>query len=192
MNSKNHHPIAIILNGPTRTGKSSLAEELQRKLPFPALILSMDGFYCHTMVPALPGIPKSEWPQFNWASALYASSSALVREGHSIILDTLTVEPLAENNLLKHFEGITTYFIGLHCPLDVMKERIRIEQKDDEKALANLESQFHTVHKNAGNQYDLELDTSTLSSEACGKQLLEMLESKKEPMALSQLRQHHE
>ncbi|MDF3130252.1 AAA family ATPase [Kiritimatiellaeota bacterium B1221] len=182
-------PVAIILNGPSRTGKSSLAEELQLRLNFPALILSMDAFYCHTMVPALVGIPKSKWPHFNWASALYASSSSLVREGHSIILDTLTVEPLVENNLLKHFENIQTYFIGLKCPLEMMKARIRIEQKDDEGALSNLETQFDTVHKNSGNFYDLELDTSVLSTQECGDKVLEMLDSTSEPVALSQLRQ---
>ena len=189
MKPTNKKPVAIILNGPSRTGKSSLAEELQLRLNFPTLILSMDVFYCHTMVPALVGIPKSEWPHFNWASALYASSSSLVREGHSIILDTLTVEPLVENNLLQHFENIRTYYIGLKCPLEIMKARIRIEQKDDEGALSNLETQFDSVHKNAGNFYDLELDTSMLSTQECGDRVLEMLDSKNEPFALSQLRQ---
>ena len=179
---------AIILNGPTRVGKSSLAAELQRISPQPPLTISMDSFYCHIMLPGLEQVSRDKWKNFNWASGLYATASALVREGHDVIIDTLTVEPLTENHLLHHFEDIRTYFIGLHCPLEFIRQRMRPGQENDAKAIKGAEEQFLTVHANAQNCYDLELDTSTLTTEECAVKVLDFVTSTPEPLALSKLR----
>jgi chloramphenicol 3-O phosphotransferase len=179
---------AIILNGPTRVGKSSLAAELQRISPQPPLTISIDSFYCHIMLPGLAEVSRDKWKDFNWASALYATASAMVREGHDVIIDTLTVEPLTDNHLLTHFESIVTYFIGLHCPLEFIRQRMRPGQENDAKALKGAEDQFLTVHANAQHYYDLELDTSMLSTKDCAEKVLRFVTCTPEPQALSVLR----
>lgn len=179
---------AIILNGPTRVGKSSVTAELQRISAQPPLTISMDSFYCHIMLPGLAEVSRDKWKEFNWASGLYATASAMAREGYDLIIDTLTVEPLADNHLLYHFENIVTYFIGLHCPLEFIRQRMRPGQENDTKALNGAEHQFRTVHANAQNYYDLELDTSKFSIKDCAEKILSFVASTPEPQALSVLR----
>ncbi len=179
----------IILNGPTRAGKSSLAAELQRTFPKTVLILSMDSFYCHIMVPALADIKREVWPTLNWASALYATSRALVLEGHDLILDTLTVETLDKNHLLEHFEDLDAYLIGLFCPLEILLTRMRDGEETNPKAIKGVEEQFGSVHTNAQNCYDLELDTSKLSTEACAQKILDLISSTSKGKAIFRLRE---
>jgi len=178
----------IILNGPSRAGKSSLAAELQKTLPVTTLILSMDSFYCHIMVPALADISREVWPTLNWASALYATSRALVLEGHDLILDTLTVEPLEKNHLLDHFEDLNAYFVGLFCPLEVLLTRMREGEENNPKAIKGIEEQFTSVHKNAEGCYDLELDTATFSTTDCAQKLLDLLSQTSRGQALDKIR----
>ena len=179
---------AIILNGPTRVGKSSLAAELQRIAPQAPITISMDSFYCHIMLPGLAEVPREKWKNFNWASGLYATASALAREGHDVIVDALTVEPLADNHLLTHFENIVTYFVGLQCSLEFVRQRMRPGQENDAKALKGAEDQFRSVHANAQNCCDLELDTSVLSTRECAEKVLEFIALTSEPQAFSILR----
>ncbi len=149
----------------------------------------MDSFYCRIMVPALADIKREVWPKLNWASALYATSRALVLEGHDLILDTLTVEPLSKNHILDHFEGLDSYFIGLFCPLEALLTRMREGEENSPKAINGVKEQFSSVHQNAGGCYDLELDTSKLTTKDCAQKILELLSSTAQEKALDTLRE---
>jgi chloramphenicol 3-O phosphotransferase len=66
--------------------------------------------------------------------------------------------------------GKTQLWVGVKCPMEILRAR-EAARKDRRIGLA--EYQFGRVHDNQS--YDLEVDTSVLSSEACADQILSRL-----------------
>lgn len=58
-------------------------------------------------------------------------------------------------------------FVGVYCPLAVVEQRERDRQ---DRTLGQARSQFHKVH--AHGIYDLTVDTSQMTTEACAAHIL--------------------
>jgi chloramphenicol 3-O phosphotransferase len=70
------------------------------------------------------------------------------------------------------FADKPAYLIGIHCPLEILEER---ERNRKNRTLGQARAQFDVIHKYC--VYDLVVDTSTSTPDACAAQIVERLQS---------------
>ena len=183
----------IILNGTSSSGKTSLVRALQDLLDEPFLDAGLDRFLW--MLPArylrpplwdeVLGRAVSAGPEgHRLVSGMHQAIAALSRAGCNVVADHVLVEPrwLEECSLL--FADLPAYLVGVRCPLAVLEERER-QRKD--RTLGQARAQFSRVH--AHGLYDVEVDTSLLSPEACALRVRARLDDGTGPVAFKRLRQ---
>ncbi len=154
-------PRAIVLNGTSSSGKSTLAKGLQRALERPFLHVEVDAFI--RMLPldslAAKGTLGAALPPV--VSGFYGAVSALLGRGNCVIVDQVLERPEWLALLLADREQWPVLFVGLHCPLPALRER---EARRGDRAPGLAERQYALVHRHG--DYDLELDTSLLGQDA--------------------------
>jgi chloramphenicol 3-O phosphotransferase len=184
----------LILNGTPRSGKSSIAALIQKTFEGVWMNVGVDAYMKMTPQRYQPGIglrPGGERPDLEplivtLYHAMYESIAAHSRLGLNVVVDVghhefySTRRNILYNcaNVLKDFPVL---FVGVRCPLDVvMKRRIETwgagytEDGDVPQPVILWQESVHMP-----GIYDLELDTSILSSEECAERIRIRLE--KEP-----------
>ena len=147
----------IIINGPSSSGKTTLALALQQQLDLPFIRFSFDLFLDHKALP-LEQIRSS---QFSWDlmrpsvfTGIHQCLPALASAGNNIIFDHIIETKDWLHNLISLVEDLDVFFVGLHCSLTELEKRENLRgNRHHGEALAD----FQTVHKITS--YDLELDT---------------------------------
>jgi len=181
--------IALLLNGTSSAGKTSIARGLQILLPPHFLYFGLDTFLF-----ALP-------PQLHYARdgvryepvslddgrsgttiaiggdalallrTCHLAMSELVRSGASLVLDEALFDERLTHSYATAFEGLELRYIKVTCGPRIVETRER-ERGDRVPGLAmGMELSVHS-----GIKYDLEVDTSHLSAEAVADQIVERLE----------------
>ena len=161
-------PIAIVLNGASSSGKTSIARALQRLSAVPVLHASLDVFT----------------DMFDWASV---SGEELRRECHRTGVDNFHAAlgilasgpfPVVVDHVFERrawFEaccsalrGRRTLHVGVRCPLEVLEMR---ERARGDRTVGRARWQADRVHEALA--YDLELDTSVLSPDQAAAAILD-------------------
>ncbi len=162
----------IFLNGISSAGKTSIAKILQNLIAQPYLHVTLDAF--EDMMPDRYELGGAfEWTTLfpTVLSGFHHSIGALATAGNNLIVDHVMVHregwhsSLAE--CLDVLRPFPVYFVGVRCPLDELKRR---EQARGDRSIGTVERQFPRVHQHE--LYDLEVDTSCASAEACAAQIL--------------------
>lgn len=179
----------IFINGTSSSGKTSLLKLLQKNLPEPYLDMGVDKFiwmlpsrylnrplWDDVLGKALQAGPVG-WSLF---SGMHHAIAAAASRGNNILADHVFVEKAWVDECAGLFAEMNAYLIGLQCPLEVLEQRER-DRKD--RTLGQARLQYEVIHKFT--QYDLELDTSKLTTEECAEQIIERL--KNPPAAFKQL-----
>jgi chloramphenicol 3-O phosphotransferase len=169
-------PSIIFLNGTSSSGKSTLTAALQSRLEPVFLHFSEDYFFN-----MLPGNAHERSDFMTVGSALYTgfarSAAAMVAVGNSLIIDTVAWDPGSMARFERALRGVDVLSVGVHCDIDVLEERER-QRGDRSSGLAR--TQFPKVHVEA--LYDVEVDTSTNSSDECADTIVRAwLEPRAEP-----------
>jgi len=163
--------VVIILNGTSRSGKSSIAKEIQKQLEQPIIHAQVDHFlaifnfdYFKTGNESLAAV-KTGFKLFQ------NSIEDMCKTTYPIIIDTVFERP-------EYFQGTTdaiknrnTYLVGVHCPPAELSIR---EKSRGDRRIGLAGEQLHIVHKNMN--YDIEVDTSILSPEECASNIIESLD----------------
>lgn len=186
----------VILNGAPRSGKSSIARALQSRTDAPWINLGVDASIA-TLPPHLhPGIglrPGGERPDLEplvviLYAALYESIAAHSRLGLAVVADVghhdrysrpLGILPDAARRLA----GLPVLFVGVRCPLATILAR---RAAAPVRGLTHYETPTPTgppaavlawasVHDPG--VYDLEVDTSELTPEACADSIIATLQT---------------
>ena len=169
----------IFINGTSSSGKTSLVKLLQKKLPEPYLDMGVDKFIW--MLPSRY-LDRPLWDEVlgkavhsgpvGWSlfSGMHHAIAAAASRGNNILADHVLVEKTWVDECAELFAGTNAYLIGLTCPLEVLEQRER-DRKD--RTLGQAKMQYEVIHKFT--QYDLELDTSKLTTEECAEQVIERL-----------------
>jgi chloramphenicol 3-O phosphotransferase len=172
----------VILNGTPRSGKSSIAAIIQETWDGVWMHLGVDGFMRMTPQRYQPGIglrPGGERPDLEPTivklyQAMYRSIAAHSRVGLNVVVDVGHHDSYSEPRGIlpacaRELGGLPVLFVGVRCPLDVVMERRRatwgIGYAEDGSVPVPVLRWQHVVHEPG--IYDLEVDTSTLSPEAC-------------------------
>jgi chloramphenicol 3-O phosphotransferase len=175
----------VVLNGPPRSGKSSIVEVMQETFEGPWLNLGVDVFSNFVTPPRYrPGIglrPGAERPEIEAMipalyAALYDSVAAHSRQGFHVVVDVghhdaysapLKVLPDAARRL----EGLPAFLVGVRCPVEVIMRRRDAGQAGREGRyvasgpggeIPEPVVRWHEEVHNPG-IYDLEIDTSTMT-----------------------------
>jgi chloramphenicol 3-O phosphotransferase len=183
----------IILNGAPRSGKSSIVEAIQASFDGPWMNLGVDAYVRHvTPKRYRPGIglrPGGERPDLEplvprLYAALYASIAAHSRLGLNVISEfghhDAHSRPLGIlQDCARQLTGLPVLFVGVRCPIEIIMQRRLSEGSErrgtyvgvsiDEPIPAPVLAWQEEVHRPG--IYDLEVDTSITSAEACAEEI---------------------
>jgi chloramphenicol 3-O phosphotransferase len=92
--------------------------------------------------------------------------AAMAHQGNNLIVDDVMLEETAAAEYGELLTGFEVHRVGVFCPLEVLETR-ESARGDREVGLARW--QYDRVHR--GKVYDLELDTSRATPEACAAKI---------------------
>jgi chloramphenicol 3-O phosphotransferase len=173
----------IVLNGPSSSGKTTLARGLMASLSDHHLHLSLDSF--RNME------PEKYWEvdkEIMWrrvgalCRAINASVSTYSRHGQAIILDHVLSDE-AWHYMLEDLTGLPVLIVGVVCPLEELTKREEM-RSDRKNGLAK--SQYKTIH--ADRDYDFVVDTSSLPANECVRVVHEWLKTSPATEAFQKMR----
>ncbi len=169
----------IVLNGGSSSGKSSIARALQQILPRTWLTFGVD-----VLIDSLPG--RGEDPRSGIVfepdggitvqpayraveGAWYAGLAEMARNGAPLILDEVLLSGAAgQRRLQSVLSGLDMLWVGVHCDPAVA---VRREAGRGDRVPGMALSQATAVH--TGVAYDVEVDTTSCSAEACARSIAE-------------------
>lgn len=154
-------PTAIVLHGPTSSGKTTLAKALQATSPVPAFHVSLDAFVTMSNRRDMRSDEERTRAYGLHCENLRATLSRIAQTEFDIILDLVLRDEAELQACLKTLSGRATYLIGVSAPLPVLEARER-ERPDRASGIAK-EQVADPVYQR---QYDLTLDTSKATPEA--------------------------
>lgn len=200
----------VILNGAPRSGKSSIAAAIQERFDGAWMSLGVDAYVHHITPPRYrPGIglrPGGERPDLEsfvatCYAALYESVAAHSRLGLHVVVDVGHHDAYAEprhtlTDAARRLADLPALLVGVRCPLEVIMERRNRVQagREHRYVTATAENPVpapvlawqQAVH--TPGIYDVEVDTSMLSPEACADAIRQRFAEEAPPTALKRLR----
>lgn len=192
----------VVLNGTPRSGKSSIAAEIQNSLPGVWLGLGVDRFKAATPDAYQPGIglrPGGERPDLEplvvtLYRAMYDSIAAHSRAGINVVVDAVHHDDYSVprgilGDCARRLAGLPVLFVGVRCPIEVVMQRRQATWGDGYDADGSVPEPVlrwqHAVHDPG--IYDLEVDTSTLGAGKCAELIGARLRDGPEPSAFRRL-----
>ncbi|MBK1860113.1 chloramphenicol phosphotransferase CPT family protein [Cerasicoccus arenae] len=163
--------VAIILNGASSAGKTSIARAIQRVSRTPVLHASLDTFtdMFHWAVVA-DQEERRECHRVGVAN-FHAALPILASSRFPLVVDHVFERHDWFETCILALKEKMTYFIGVRCPLPVLEAR---EAARGDRKLGMARSQVDRVHKRKS--YALEVDTSVHSAEECATAILGFVE----------------
>jgi chloramphenicol 3-O phosphotransferase len=180
----------VILNGAPRSGKSSIAKEIQASSSEPWMNLGVDLWMAATPAAFQPGIglrPGGDRPHlepFVVASfaGLYDAVAGQSRLGLNVVVDVghhdsysrrLNILPMCAARL----RGLPVLFVGVRCPLHVVLARrnasegyVRAVEGGVPDAVRRWQAEVHRPGR-----YDLEVDTAAQTPSECARLVQQQL-----------------
>ncbi|MEU1982703.1 AAA family ATPase [Nocardia sp. NPDC019395] len=175
----------ILLNGVSSSGKSSIARRLLIDLDRPFFHMSVDmigAMRSEIRTHELDGTALAEVLRRTRAG-FHRAVVAMASAGNDVVMDHVLSEPWRLRDCLTVTTGIDVVFIGVHYSLDELQRR---EQQRGDRPTGTAVEQIGSVH--AHGIYDLEVDTSTDSVEACSAQITTYVGRGPSPRAFDRLR----
>lgn len=163
---------AILLNGPSSSGKSTLSIALQKALEYETGekygILSIDDFLDMTI-----NEPIYEEDVFEISPKLCKTAVNMVSSQKNIIIDHVITSKRIFKQLIETLEFCDLYLINVTCPL---QELIRREQQRKNRCSGSAEASFQYLFPQE--PYDLTIDTFQTPIEECTLQIIKVLQNK--------------
>jgi chloramphenicol 3-O phosphotransferase len=154
-------PIAIVLQGPTSAGKSSLASALQDSANVPTFHISLDAFVEMSRRRDMRSEEELKLALSIHHENLQATLARVVASHFEIVLDLVLRDSDALERCLAALAPRRTFVIGVHCPLEVLEARERA-RPDRGDGMAG--AQFG--HPAYSRPYSMRLDTSACTPAA--------------------------
>jgi chloramphenicol 3-O phosphotransferase len=174
----------IIINGPSSSGKTTLALALQKQLDMPFLRFSFDLFLDHKSLP----LEQIRDGTFSWDlmrssvfQGIHQCLPALATAGNNIIFDHIIETKTWLYNLISLISELDVFFVGLHCSLPELERR---EIQRGNRRSGEARQDFQTVHSITS--YDLELDSENLLEDNVAL-LIQAWRERKHPSALDKM-----
>lgn len=176
----------IIINGPSSSGKTTLALALQKQFDIPFIRFSFDLFLDHNALPT----EQIKNNTFSWNlmrpavfSGIHQCIPALATAGNNIIFDHIIETKTWLYHLISLVSDLDVFFVGLHCSLAEL-ERREIQRGNRRSGEARMD--FQTVHSIT--TYDLNLNSENLLEDNVTL-LIQSWKQRKGPSALDKMLQ---
>jgi chloramphenicol 3-O phosphotransferase len=104
-------------------------------------------------------------------SLFHHTIMAFSKIGKNSIVDHVFVIQAWLEECRELLNDTTTFFVGVHCPLEGLERR---ERERGNRRIGLAKSQFDVVHKHK--KYDFEVDTFVHSSKECALQIMQFFE----------------
>jgi len=147
----------ILINGPSSSGKTTLALALQKQLDLPFIRFSFDLFLDNQALP----MEQIRDNTFSWDllrpsvfTGIHQCIPALATAGNNIIFDHIIETEDQLRNLIQLISKLDVFFVGLHCSMPELERREAL-RGNRRKGEARMD--FQTVHSLTA--YDLELNS---------------------------------
>jgi len=193
----------VILNGPPRSGKSSIAAAIQTGFDGVWMNLGVDHFKRMTPARYAPGIglrPGGERPDLEplvvkLYRGMYEAIAAHSRLGVNVVVDAVHHDAYSVPRRILHtsaqqLRGLPVLFVGVRCPVEVALERRRATWGGvgyhEGGTVADPVRLWHEAVHRPG-VYDLEVDTSVLSPQECAGLIARRLAEGPPPLAFRRL-----
>jgi chloramphenicol 3-O phosphotransferase len=174
----------IIINGPSSSGKTTLALALQKQLDLPFIRFSFDLFLDHQAFP----LEQIKNGRFSWEQmrpsvfqGLHQCLPALATAGNNIIFDHIIETRAWLHELISLIAELDLFFVGLHCSLSELERR---EMERGDRRPGDARQDWETVHSIP--TYDLELDSEQPLNENVAL-LMQAWKARKRPSALDKM-----
>lgn len=148
----------ILLNGASSSGKSTLAFALQANLDEPFWHYSIDHLNAAKVLP----VERIKSGEFKWADmreefflGFHRSIPALASAGNNLIVEHIVESEAWMQRLLGLLAGFDVFFVGVHCPLDVLNQR---ELERGDRRIGEAQQDFETTHTFC--TYDFEVSST--------------------------------
>lgn len=136
----------ILLNGASSSGKSTLAQALQERLPGAFWHVSIDHLVAARVLPQA----RIDRGDFAWADlrpaffeGFHNTLPALAAAGNSLVVEHIVESRAWMDRLLRLLDGHDVFFVGLHCPLDELERR---ERARGDRRIGEARADFETTH----------------------------------------------
>ena len=162
--------VAIVLNGASSAGKTSIAKSIQRQSPTPVLHAELDTFLGMIDWPAIATLEKKKECFRNCVDNFHANLAILATSPYMLVVDQVFEQHEWFEACKNSLQNKKTYFIGIHCPLDVLETR---ELLRGDRRIGIAKGQFNNIH--LGKQYELELDSSVATPDECASAIIKFI-----------------
>jgi chloramphenicol 3-O phosphotransferase len=192
----------VILNGTPRSGKSSIATEIQDTIEGIWMNLGVDHFMQMTPKRYQPGIglrPGGERPDLEphivmMYRAMYETIAVYSGLGLNVVVDVghhdgYSVPREILPNCARILKGLPVLFVGVKCPIEIVMERRlatwQMGYTDEGQVPKPVRLWQQLVH--VPGIYDLEVDTSVLTPEECAAMIQQRLINGPPPTAFQSI-----
>ena len=149
-------PSAIVLHGPTSSGKSSLAKALQANAQIPAFHVALDAFVTMANRGTMRSDEEREQAYGIHCENLRSTLARVVHSQFEIILDLVLRDVAELDSCLRVLAPRPTYLVRVWAPLAVLEAR---EIAREDRGVGMVREQFeHPAYRRT---YDVAIDTST-------------------------------
>jgi chloramphenicol 3-O phosphotransferase len=161
-------PVAVVLNGPSSAGKTSIARAIQRSSTTPALHASLDAFTDMFDWKSVNGdATRKECHQVG-VSNFHSALGILASGRFPIVVDHVFETRSWFEECFAALGAARIFYVGVRCPVEVLEKR-ELDRGDRRIGMGRWQAD----HVHEGMRYDLELDTSILSPLQCAHRILE-------------------
>lgn len=204
LNHVENKPFIIFLNGTSSSGKTSISRALQELHQEPLIYTGIDSFFLD-MLPShfMFNGPRAQEGLFfeiteskeqsvklhigEYGKRLFKAMplciKALADMGNKIIVDEVLFENDRLTDYLEVLKDHTVYFIGINAPVEVIENR---EHARKDRIIGLGRSLIDLVHSH-GKKYDLEIDTSKMTSQEAAQAILDYISQNPCPSAFNQI-----
>jgi chloramphenicol 3-O phosphotransferase len=172
----------IIINGPSSSGKTTLAFAVQKQIDLPFLRFSFDLFLDNKSLPR----EQIRSGAFSWEtmkpaviSGIQQCVPALAMAGNNVIFDHIIETKSLLDHLIRSVSTLDVFFVGLLFLPELERRDFRGNRRVGERV------QTETVHK-ITSYYDLELDSED-TVEDNAKTLIDAWKKRQRPGALEKM-----
>ncbi len=152
----------ILLNGPTCSGKTTIARLIQDKSPTARAHMQIDTFVAMLPDRYIAGpTPDDRQTVFTqMRHGFHAAIAAAAAQGTPVIVDTVRGEPGWLDEWLDAFKPFTVLFVGVSTDLEDLLRREQAERTSPNDYPPTAERHYHTAHHKKATGKDFELAPS--------------------------------